>query len=336
MRYEKNIDLTSLNTMNIRSIAEHYCQVCDVNQLVEVIKFSRKNHLDLHVLGGGSNVILPPTIDGFVVHIAIPGCEMVTVTDSMADFVVGAGENWHEFVQFTLNQGYSGLENLSLIPGTVGAAPVQNIGAYGVEIKDLLTEVSVIDVTSDDLTPFILKNNQLEFEYRNSLFKKNARRYIITSVKVRLNKHSPLKTGYGDIAGRLGESEMTALSVSHAVIEARKSKLPDVSETPNAGSFFKNPIVNREKLLALQAEFPNVISYKVDEDTYKLAAGWLIQEAGWKGYRDERVGVHDKQALVLVNHNQGRSEDILGLAEQVKVSILDKYGVALEVEPVVL
>ena len=336
MLCKQNVDLTSLNTLNISSVAEYYCKVRDVEQLIEAIGFARKNSLDLHVLGGGSNVILSPYISGVVVHMAILGREVVPLSESESEFIVGAGENWHQFVQFTLKQGFPGLENLSLIPGTVGAAPVQNIGAYGVEVKDLLVDLEVIDLASDNLTLSTLKNNQLDFEYRNSLFKKNPSRFIITSVRFRLDKRTALKTSYGDISERLGEGEVTAKKVSTAVIEARTSKLPNVSEIPNAGSFFKNPVVSSQKLLALQAEFPNVISYKIDDDSYKLAAGWLIQQAGWKGYRNDRVGVHDKQALVLVNHNQGRSEDILSLAGEVKASILDKYGVVLEVEPVVL
>lgn len=336
MLFEKNVDLTSLNTMNVQSVAEYYCKVDSVERLIEVIGFARQSNLKLHVLGGGSNVILPPYISGVVVHMAILGREVVPVSQFAAEFIVGAGESWHEFVLFTLMQGYPGLENLSLIPGTVGAAPVQNIGAYGVEVKDRLVDVTVIDLASENLSLLTLKNNQLDFEYRNSLFKKNPRRFIITSVKFRLDKRAALKTSYGDISERLGEGEVTAQSVSDAVIEARTSKLPNVSEIPNAGSFFKNPVVSYEKLLALQAEFPQIVSYKIDEGFYKLAAGWLIQQAGWKGYRNEVVGVHDKQALVLVNHNHGRSEDILGLADRVKASILDKYGVVLEIEPVSL
>ena len=336
MLIEKNVDLTSLNTMNVQSVAEYYCKISSVHQLTEVIGFARENDLKLHVLGGGSNVILLPYISGVVVHMAILGRDILPVNEFVADFVVGAGENWHEFVQFTLTQGYPGLENLSLIPGTVGAAPVQNIGAYGVEVKDLLVDVTAIDLTSEKLSTLTLQSDQLDFDYRNSLFKKNPHRYVITSVRFRLDKRTTLKTSYGDILDRLGEGEVTAQSVSNAVIQARRSKLPDVSEIPNAGSFFKNPIVSHQKLNALQATFPQIVRYKVDEGHYKLAAGWLIEQAGWKGYRNEVVGIHDKQALVLINHNHGSSEDIVKLADQVKASVLEKYGVVLEVEPVSL
>ena len=336
MLIEKNVDLTSLNTMNVQSVAEYYCKISSVHQLTEVIGFARENDLKLHVLGGGSNVILLPYISGVVVHMAILGRDILPVNEFVADFVVGAGENWHEFVQFTLTQGYPGLENLSLIPGTVGAAPVQNIGAYGVEVKDLLVDVTAIDLTSEKLSTLTLQSDQLDFDYRNSLFKKNPHRYVITSVRFRLDKRATLKTSYGDILDRLGEGEVTAQSVSNAVIQARRSKLPDVSEIPNAGSFFKNPIVSHQKLNALQATFPRIVRYKVDEGHYKLAAGWLIEQAGWKGYRNEVVGIHDKQALVLINHNHGSSEDIVKMADQVKASVLEKYGVVLEVEPVSL
>ncbi|UZE97957.1 UDP-N-acetylmuramate dehydrogenase [Alkalimarinus alittae] len=336
MKYEKNVDLTSLNTLNIQSIAEYFYEVYDVSQLIEALSFARANNLGVQILGGGSNVILPSVVSGVVIRMAIAGRELKPINSSIADFIVGAGEDWHEFVLYTLQQGYPGLENLSLIPGTVGAAPVQNIGAYGVEVKDMLTEVTVIDVESDGLEQYTLQNEQLDFEYRNSLLKKNPGKYVITSATFRLDKHAPLKTTYGDIAERLVDTEISALTVSNAVIAARKSKLPDVLDIPNAGSFFKNPIVSHDKLQQLKIKHPKVISYKVDESSYKLAAGWLIQEAGWKGYRNEKVGVHAKQALVLVNHNHGVSEDILGLAKKISVSVESMFGVALEIEPVVI
>lgn len=334
--FEKNADLTSLNTLNVESVAEYYCKVSSIDQLFDVIAFARRHDLVLHVLGGGSNVILPSFMSGVVVHMAIMGRDVQQIDHNRAEVVVGAGENWHQLVLFTLQQGYPGLENLSLIPGTVGAAPVQNIGAYGVEIKDSLVEVTAIDLKNETPSLITYNNAQLEFEYRNSLFKKNPGRFIITSVRLKLDKRSTLKTGYGDISERLIGQEVNAESVSQAVIQARESKLPNVAEIPNAGSFFKNPVVAREKLESLQAEFPQIISYKVDDEHYKLAAGWLIQQAGWKGYRNEVVGIHDKQALVLINHNHGKAQDIYDLAEQVRDSVNKKYGVVLEVEPVSL
>lgn len=342
MIFEHNKDLTSLNTLNVQSIAEYYCEVSSVEQLIDAIHSAREQNLQLHILGGGSNVILAPHIAGVVVHMAIMGRDVQSINESEADFLVGAGENWHEFVQFTLAQGYPGLENLSLIPGTVGAAPVQNIGAYGVEVKDLLVEVTAIDLTSNRVVLSTLQNSVLEFEYRNSLFKKHPHRYIITSVRFRLNKKATLKTSYGDIANRLdkvkgsggGQGKITAQNVSDAVIEARTSKLPSVSDIPNAGSFFKNPVVSKEKLNRLQAEFPQIISYTLDDNNCKLAAGWLIEQAGWKGYRNDVVGIHDKQALVLINHGGGSADDIYSLAERVRKSVINQYGVELEIEPV--
>lgn len=342
MIFEHNKDLTSLNTLNVQSIAEYYCEVSSVEQLIDAIHSAREQNLQLHILGGGSNVILAPHIAGVVVHMAIMGRDIQSINESEADFLVGAGENWHEFVQFTLAQGYPGLENLSLIPGTVGAAPVQNIGAYGVEVKDLLVEVTAIDLTSNRVVLSTLQNSVLEFEYRNSLFKKHPHRYIITSVRFRLNKKATLKTSYGDIANRLdkvkgsggGQGKITAQNVSDAVIEARTSKLPSVSDIPNAGSFFKNPVVSKEKLNRLQAEFPQIISYTLDDNNCKLAAGWLIEQAGWKGYRNDVVGIHDKQALVLINHGGGSADDIYSLAERVRKSVINQYGVELEIEPV--
>ena len=200
----------------------------------------------------------------------------------------------------------------------------------------MLTEVMAIDLTSDSLTPVRLKKASLDFEYRNSLFKKNPGRYIITSVTLRLDKQSPLKIGYGDIATQLNKGDICAQDVSNAVIAARQAKLPDVSKIPNAGSFFKNPVIDADKLDELQARFSGLISYELNDNTYKLAAGWLIQEAGWKGYCNDKVGVHDKQALVLVNHAGGEAKDILELARRIKYSVEEMFGVLLEVEPVIM
>ncbi|WP_250658264.1 UDP-N-acetylmuramate dehydrogenase [Alkalimarinus coralli] len=336
MLCKRNVDLTTLNTLSVHSTAEYYCEVHDLERLCEVICFARDNGLALHLLGGGSNVILSPYISGVVIRMSIMGREIEHIDSHTADFTVGAGENWHDFVLFTLGQGYSGVENLSLIPGTVGAAPVQNIGAYGVEIKDVLVEVSVVDLEADSLEPITLIGADLDFGYRDSLFKRLPGRFIIVSVKVRLNKNGQLKTSYGDIKNRLPKAAITAKDVSNAVIEARKSKLPDVQSTPNAGSFFKNPVVEKAKLDLLLETYPDTVFYDIGSGLYKLAAGWLIQEAGWKGYREERVGVHSMQALVLINHNSGSSTDILNLAERINKSVKSKFGISLEIEPVLL
>ena len=332
MLFKTNVDLTSLNTMAVPSVAANYCKVQDIEQLKSAILSAKRKSLVIHVLGGGSNVILPPFIDGLVIQISIKGRQVVKVNDNVADFITGAGESWHELVLFSLSKGYRGLENLSLIPGTAGAAPIQNIGAYGVEVKDSLTEVRVLDIES--LHESTLLNSDLNFSYRNSLFKDRPDKYIITSVTLRLNKKTELKVNYGDLSNRLQGNAFNETDVSNAVIEARNSKLPDYRVIPNAGSFFKNPIVNVEKLKTLLIKSPDIIYYKSANSMFKLAAGWLIQEAGWKGYNNETVGVHKKQALVLVNHNQGSSVDILNLANEIQKSVDDRFSVNLEIEPV--
>ena len=318
--------------MAISSVASNYCEVQDLEQLKAAITLAKKQNLAIHILGGGSNVILPPHIEGLVIQIAIKGRKVKKVNDHVADFIIGAGESWHELVLFSLSKDYRGLENLSLIPGTVGAAPIQNIGAYGVEVKDNLIEVKVLDINS--LHEVTLLNKDLNFSYRNSLFKENPGKYIVTSMTLRLDKEAELKTNHGDLSNRLQGNAFNAIDVSNAVIEARNSKLPDYRVIPNAGSFFKNPIVSAEKLKTLLTKFPNIVYYKSSDSMFKLAAGWLIQEAGWKGYSNETVGVHKNQALVLINHNKGSGSDILSLAKEIQKSVDDKFCVELEIEPV--
>ena len=332
MLFKKNVDLTSLNTMAITSVASNYCEAQDLEELKAAIKLAKEQNLAIHILGGGSNVILPPVIPGLVVHMKIQGRKVKKVNDHVADFIIGAGENWHELVLFSLSKGYRGLENLSLIPGTAGAAPIQNIGAYGVEVKDSLIEVNVLDVES--LQEITLHNEDLNFGYRSSLFKETQGKYIVTSITLRLDKEAELKTNYGDLSNRLQGNVFDASDVSNAVIKARNSKLPDYRVIPNAGSFFKNPIVSAEKLKVLLIKFPNIVYYKSNNSMFKLAAGWLIQEAGWKGYSNESVGVNKNQALVLINHNQGCSLDVLNLANEIQESVTDKFSVNLEIEPV--
>jgi UDP-N-acetylmuramate dehydrogenase len=333
MLFETNVDLTSLNTMAIFSVAINYCEVNTVEQLKEAIAFAKQKKLSIYILGGGSNVILPSVIDGLVIHIAIKSRVVNKLNDHNAEFIIGAGENWHELVLFSLAQGYRGLENLSLIPGTVGAAPIQNIGAYGVEVKDSLIEVEVLDVES--LQELTFRNNELGLGYRTSIFKENPGTYIITSITLCLDKKAELKTNYGDLLNRLQGNVFNEVDVSDAVIDARNSKLPDFRVTPNTGSFFKNPVVDASKLQLLISKYPNMVHYKMDASMFKLAAGWLIQEAGWKGYSNDRVGVHKNQALVLINHNKGSSLDILNLAHEIQESVNDKFSVNLEIEPVV-
>lgn len=330
----EQVDLTSLNTMAISARARYFVAVQSVEELKRALDWAGARQLPVQLLGGGSNLVFAGDYFGLVVHMALLGRRLEPIDNDTARLVLQAGENWHEAVLFAARQGYRGIENLALIPGTAGAAPVQNIGAYGVELCDTLEAVTVLD--RQDGRVRSLDASACCFGYRDSLFKHQPGRYIILEVCLRLSRRAPFKLAYGDLQQTLGEPEnneqLTALQVAHAVMALRQQKLPDPSTLPNAGSFFKNSVVSGEQYQALQQQFPGVVAYPVDNGM-KLAAGWLIDQAGWKGFRNEKVGVHDRQALVLVNHGSGSGADILALAEQVQASVLEKFGVALEMEP---
>jgi UDP-N-acetylmuramate dehydrogenase len=245
-----------------------------------------------------------------------------------------AGEPWHPFVLWTLEQGLGGLENLSLIPGTVGAAPMQNIGAYGVEIKDAFAGLTALDRQSGELRDFSLAD--CAFGYRDSLFKRQAGRWLILRVRFRLRRHAELRLDYGPLRQQLaaqGCVAPTPQEVSRAVCAIRSEKLPDPAVLGNAGSFFKNPLVSAEQAARLREQYPGLVAYPADEGVVKLAAGWLIEQAGWKGFRDGDAGVHDKQALVLVNHGQATGGELLALARRIQADIAERFDVELEIEP---
>ncbi|CAN0565097.1 unnamed protein product, partial [Laminaria digitata] len=246
---------------------------------------------------------------------------------------LGAGENWHEAVLYAAGAGYRGIENLALIPGTAGAAPVQNIGAYGVELCDTLVSVTALDRQSGNLVT--LQREACEFAYRDSLFKRSPGRYVITEIRLRLSRSKPLQLGYRDLEEYLAEtlaSELTVMDVATAVMAIRRRKLPDPEMIPNAGSFFKNPVVPSADYQNLLVHYPDIVGY-AQSSTVKLAAAWLIDQCGWKGFRNQSVGVHNRQALVLINHSGGTGRDILELAAKIRASVQDKFGVELEMEP---
>ena len=247
--------------------------------------------------------------------------------------MLGAGENWHEAVLYAAGAGYRGIENLALIPGTAGAAPVQNIGAYGVELRDTLVSVTALDREAGKV--ITLECEDCEFAYRDSLFKRTPGRYVITEIRLRLSRNKPLQLGYRDLEEYLAEtspSELTVKDVATAVMAIRRRKLPDPEMIPNAGSFFKNPVVPSADYENLLARYPDMVGY-AQSSSVKLAAAWLIDQCGWKGFRNENVGVHNRQALVLINHSGGTGRDILELAAKIRASVQDKFGVELEMEP---
>jgi UDP-N-acetylmuramate dehydrogenase len=327
--------LRGYNTFGIEAEAPQFVEISSIDQYVSIRKSGEYAHLPHLFLGGGSNVLLTKAQEALVVKISIPG---ISVLKEDTDFVWlkgGAGVVWDEFVQFAVNQGWSGLENLSLIPGTVGAAPMQNIGAYGAEIKDTFESLEALNLQTLELEVFDAK--ACAFGYRESFFKRAGKgQYLISSVTFKLSKKPSVKTSYGaiqDVLAAKGITQPSIREVADAVIEIRKSKLPDPKEIGNSGSFFKNPTVSASEASRLIAEFPGIPNYPVEGSTdVKFPAGWFIEKAGWKGFRRGDAGVHAKQALVLVNYGEATGGDILALSEEIKQSIKDTFGVSLETE----
>lgn len=331
---QKNINLSKMNTLGLQSQAELYLEVDSLQTFTEIHASPQYKSLPWHILGGGSNLVLPHQVQGLVLKISNVG-KALKAEDADAFYVNGnAGENWHEFVQWTLSQGFYGLENLSLIPGTVGAAPIQNIGAYGLEVKDLIHEVECLNLETGKLQ--IFQNKDCRFSYRDSFFKQEgAGKYLVWSVTFKLPKKNQLRLEYGEIKKELATLGLTesAVNIAKAVISTRSKKLPDPKVIGNAGSFFKNPIVSKAKKDELLSQYPNLVSYPF-EDGFKLAAGWLIDQTGWKGKQLGPVGMYEKQALVLVNHGGAEAADVWKLASRVISDVESKFGVTLEPEPV--
>ena len=330
--------LKPFNTFAVEQRARLFAEANDDAEVRQALALATRHDLPLLVLGGGSNLLLTRDVEALVLRMASRGKRIVAEQDGSVLVEAEAGEPWHPFVLWTLQQGLAGLENLSLIPGTVGAAPIQNIGAYGVEIGDVLAGITALDCETGALRDF--SQAECAFGYRDSLFKRQPGRYVILRVRVRLQRQaSSLHLEYGPIRQRLAEQGIiapTALDVSQAVCAIRREKLPDPSELGNAGSFFKNPLVSAELAERLRAAHPGLVAYPQADGRVKLAAGWLIERAGWKGYREGDVGVHRLQALVLVNYGQATGAQLLQLAQRIQSDIASRFGVALEIEPNVI
>ncbi|WP_324720582.1 UDP-N-acetylmuramate dehydrogenase [Salinimicrobium sp. HB62] len=333
MKILSNISLKPYNTFGIDVKARKFVEVTSVEELRETLKNIYAS--ELFILGGGSNMLLTKDVEKTVVHINLKGREIVKETEDEAIVKAMAGENWHEFVCYCINNDFGGLENLSLIPGNVGTAPIQNIGAYGVEIKDSFKSCTAMDLQTLELVTF--SREDCKFGYRDSIFKNEAKgRYIITSVNFRLKKKDhQLNTSYGSIDQYLEEKgikDPTIGDISEAVINIRESKLPNPKELGNSGSFFKNPVVSKEKLEELKEKFSEIPFYVVDEDLVKIPAGWLIEQAGLKGHREGDAGVHKKQALVLVNYGNATGKEILALSEKIQKKVGEMFGVEIQPE----
>jgi UDP-N-acetylmuramate dehydrogenase len=330
----KNISLQQYNTFGIEVKAKKFTKFSSAKELKEILLKEDNKNLRKLILGGGSNLLFTKDFDGLVLKNNIKGIEVDKENDEFVWVKANAGESWHDLVLFAIDNGYGGIENLSLIPGSVGAAPMQNIGAYGVEIKDVFFELEAMHIVTGDEVRFTKKRCQ--FGYRDSIFKNFYKdQYVITNVTLKLTKKPILNTAYGAIQTELSEmgiSQPTINDVSKAVIKIRQSKLPDPKEIGNSGSFFKNPIISIEKFNNLKSKFPEIASYPVNKKQVKLAAGWLIDNAGWKGKTIDNYGVHKNQALVLVNYGGANGKDIYNLSKEILDDIKSKYGVELERE----
>lgn len=333
MHIQQNISLKSFNTFGIDANAKHFVSVNSINELQEVLKLNE--YPQKFILGGGSNMLLTKDIEALVIHVNIKGIEIISNDNKNVVVKVNAGENWHEFVLWCLEYNFGGIENLSLIPGNVGSAPIQNIGAYGVELKDVFVSCEAIDLKSHSLKTFTKK--ECKFDYRESIFKNSAKgKYIITSITLQLTvKDHKLNTGYGAISNQLLKMNIakpTIQDLSKAVIAIRQSKLPDPKEIGNSGSFFKNPIIPIQHFNTLKAIFPDIPSYEVSETEIKVPAGWLIEKVGFKGKTFGNYGVHKQQALVLVNYGGAKGKEILSLARLIQKTIKRIYSINIETE----
>ena len=334
MLIQQNVSLRNLNTFGLEAEARYFVEVKSVDELAEILTQKDWQNFPKFILGGGSNVLFTQNINALVIHPDIKGIEKIKETEEHIWLHVGAGEVWQDLVMYCVDHQYAGIENLSLIPGTAGAAPMQNIGAYGVEIKDVIETVEAISIATAETRTFTWE--ECQFGYRESVFKKALKdQYIITGAVYRLNKKPVFNIEYGDIKKTLQEMKIENVSIraiSNAVIHIRQSKLPDPAQIGNAGSFFKNPEISAPQFEVLKSSFPTVPGYAIGDDKVKVPAGWLIEQAGWKGYRDGQIGVHERQALVLVNYGGGSGSDIKKLSEKIQDSVEQKFGIRLSAE----
>ena len=333
MEIQDQYSLKKHNTFGIEAKAKKFIAVHSIDELTQVLHQNKAERK--FVLGGGSNMLLTKDIDALVIHIDLKGKKIIDEDEDFVWVESQAGENWHEFVLWTISQNFGGLENMSLIPGNVGTTPVQNIGAYGTEIKDTFISCKAVDIENQELKEF--SKEECQFGYRESVFKNEQKdKYIITSVVFKLTKKNhKINISYGDIAGELNKNnilEPTLNDISNAVIAIRQSKLPDPKELGNSGSFFKNPIVLKSEFNAIHKRFPEMKYYDISETEVKVPAGWLIEQAGFKGKRFGDAGIHKNQALVLVNYGNATGQEILNISKDIQNTIFEKFGIRIEAE----
>ncbi len=337
LQLAEQVDLQPLNTLALPARARWFARIETVDQLAEALAWARQRQLPRLILGGGSNIVLRGDVPGLVLQIALAGRE-IEDSDEVSTVTISAGENWHELVQWTLAHGLYGLENLTLIPGTAGAAPIQNIGAYGVELADRL--LSVRGWSLDDGAERELSAADCRLGYRDSIFKGELRdRFVVTAIRLRLSRRFEPVLHYQPLRDALaGVEAPDALAVEAAVRAIRQSRLPDPSLLPNAGSFFKNPVIDRDRFERLRAEYPDLPQFPAPNGV-KLPAAWLVDRCGWKGRRIGAVGVHARQAIVLIHYRDGAGPDdgaaLLQLADAIRADVQRRFGIELELEPTV-
>lgn len=328
---QHDVELMPYNTMKISARARSFAFVSSVDELTRLLEWARKEEQNVLVLGGGSNILLTEDYNGLVLLMDIKGREVAKQNAQHIWLRIGAGENWHQTVRYAVEKGWGGIENLSLIPGRAGAAPIQNIGAYGVELADIFESLQAIDIRTGNER--IFRQEECRFGYRDSIFKHKLKgKYIITRLTLRLDKNPKINTSYGAISKELnkrGISDPGIQDISDIVIDIRNSKLPDPVKIPNTGSFFKNPIIRTTEYDRLVQQFPHIPGYSVSTGKTKVPAGWLIEEAGWKGKRKGSTGTYRQQALVIVNYGGATADEILELAAEIKSSVKEQFGIEL-------
>lgn len=327
---QRDVDLSAFNTLATPATAAYYFKVENVSELIALIK---QNNLPTEqwILGGGSNTVFSTNFAGLVWHVAITGIKVINKSEQHIDIEVGAGENWDKFVKYCIQNQWAGLENLSLIPGLVGGAPIQNIGAYGVEVSKYILWVEAVNLETGKISR--IKNQDCDFSYRNSVFKSKQfyQKYLITSVAFRLNLQAEFNLSYAGVKEMLSNTAPSLESVSNAICKIRQTKLPDPAEHPNAGSFFKNPIVPEKTANKLLTEWPNMVLYKT-KDACKLSAAWLIEQAGFKGKEIDKIRTHTKHALIIINDHKCHGGEVLKFAEKIKQVVKEKFDINLEYE----
>ena len=333
MKIHRNSSLKKFNTFNVDELAQLIIEIDNISDLPNILSNKKDEIL---VLGGGSNILFTKPYNGLIINLKNKGKKIIQEDENTVLVEVSAGENWHEFVLWAIKNNFGGLENLSLIPGNLGAAPIQNIGAYGVELKDIF--YSCKGLMLDTLSEFEFKKTECKFDYRTSIFKSTLKnKTVITSVKLILtkSKHN-FNIDYKDLNINLQNTELSVKKISDEVIKIRASKLPDPKFFGNCGSFFKNPIVNSDTYKSLLDKFPNIPAHKIDEDNYKISSAWLIDQSGFKNKKDKNVGVYENQPLVIINNGKATGKELLNFALNIKETIYDNFEIELEEEVIIM